>query len=98
MSEPTSESPKVDGQEVKQTPTKAKKQHQPRGEGSKRGRAQGKGIAIELEPIIGTRDFYPEDMRLRNWLFDHFRAVANLFAFQVSSRLLLIIFTHFEHI
>ena len=30
----------------------------------------------------GTRDFYPEDMRLRNWLFDHFRATARAFAFE----------------
>ena len=22
--------------------------------------------------VRGTRDFYPEDMRLRNWLFDNF--------------------------
>ncbi len=30
----------------------------------------------------GTRDFYPEDMRLRNWLFGQFRAVAHAFAFE----------------
>jgi len=30
----------------------------------------------------GTRDFYPEDMRLRNWLFDHFRATARAFALE----------------
>ncbi|SVB14324.1 uncharacterized protein METZ01_LOCUS167178, partial [marine metagenome] len=22
--------------------------------------------------VKGTRDFYPEEMRLRNWLFDNF--------------------------
>ena len=30
----------------------------------------------------GTRDFYPEDLRLRSWLFDHFRATAGLFGFE----------------
>jgi histidyl-tRNA synthetase len=35
-----------------------------------------------LQPPRGTRDFYPEDLRLRNWLFDHFRAVARRFGFE----------------
>jgi histidyl-tRNA synthetase len=30
----------------------------------------------------GTRDFYPEDLRLRSWLFDHFRATAAQFGFE----------------
>ncbi len=30
----------------------------------------------------GTRDFYPEDMRARNWLFGQFREVARRFAFE----------------
>lgn len=30
----------------------------------------------------GTRDFYPEDMRLRNWLFGEWAAVAQLFGFE----------------
>ena len=30
----------------------------------------------------GTRDFYPEDLRLRSWLFDHFRATAAVFGFE----------------
>eukprot|EP01125_Pyxidicula_operculata_P012935 TRINITY_DN425_c0_g2_i1.p1 TRINITY_DN425_c0_g2~~TRINITY_DN425_c0_g2_i1.p1 ORF type:complete len:465 (+),score=136.77 TRINITY_DN425_c0_g2_i1:959-2353(+) len=50
----------------------------------KRGRSAKKG-QIEIEPVIGTRDFLPPDMRLQNWLFDHFRAVAKLFAFQEYS-------------
>lgn len=49
---------------------------------SKRGRNAAKGI-IEIEPVMGTRDFYPEDMRLRTWLFDQFREVAKSFCFQV---------------
>jgi len=30
----------------------------------------------------GTRDFYPEEMRLRNWLFDHFYTAARLHGFE----------------
>jgi histidyl-tRNA synthetase len=30
----------------------------------------------------GTRDFYPEQLRVRAWLFDHFREVARRFAFE----------------
>ena len=37
---------------------------------------------IELQPPRGTRDFYPEDLRRRSWLFDHFREVARRFAFE----------------
>jgi len=37
---------------------------------------------MELSPPRGTRDFFPEEMRLRNWLFDHFRETARLFAFE----------------
>ena len=35
-----------------------------------------------LQPPRGTRDFYPEDLRLRNWLFGHFRAVSRSFGFE----------------
>lgn len=28
---------------------------------------------VDTLPVRGTRDFPPEDMRLRNWLFNHFR-------------------------
>jgi len=30
----------------------------------------------------GTRDFYPEEMRVRNWLFDNFKAAAKSFGFE----------------
>jgi histidyl-tRNA synthetase len=30
----------------------------------------------------GTRDFYPEDLRFREWLFGHFRAVSRSFGFE----------------
>ena len=35
-----------------------------------------------LQPPRGTRDFYPEELRLRSWLFDHFRAVAREFGYE----------------
>ena len=39
------------------------------------------GIIME-QGVRGTRDFYPEDMRLRNWLFDNFDDAALLHGFQ----------------
>jgi histidyl-tRNA synthetase len=36
----------------------------------------------ELSAPRGTRDFYPEDLRLRSWLFEHFRDVARRFGFE----------------
>ena len=35
-----------------------------------------------LKAPRGTRDFYPEDHRLREWLFDHFREVSRTFGFE----------------
>jgi histidyl-tRNA synthetase len=35
-----------------------------------------------LQSPRGTRDFYPEDLRVRAWLFDHFREVARRFGFE----------------
>ena len=37
---------------------------------------------MNLSPPRGTRDFFPEDMRLRTWLFDHFRDTARQFGFE----------------
>ena len=37
---------------------------------------------MNLAPVRGTRDFFPEDMRLRSWLFDHWRATAAAFGFE----------------
>jgi len=48
---------------------------------NKRGR-KNKKTFIETEPITGTRDFYPDDMRMQNWLFGQFKEVARLFGFQ----------------
>ncbi len=36
----------------------------------------------DLQSVRGTRDFYPEEMRLRGWLFSHFRAAAQLHGFE----------------
>lgn len=35
-----------------------------------------------LQPPRGTRDFYPEDLRRRDWLFAHFRGVARAFGYE----------------
>jgi histidyl-tRNA synthetase len=35
-----------------------------------------------FQAVRGTRDFYPEEMRTREWLFEHFRAVSRTFAFE----------------
>ena len=37
---------------------------------------------LSLNPPRGTRDFYPEDLRLRTWLFDHFRETSRRFGFE----------------
>jgi histidyl-tRNA synthetase len=39
-------------------------------------------VSRSLQPPRGTRDFYPEDLRIRSWLFEHFRAVARAFGFE----------------
>mmetsp|Transcript_28295 Transcript_28295/g.42787 ORF Transcript_28295/g.42787 Transcript_28295/m.42787 type:complete len:503 (-) Transcript_28295:264-1772(-) len=43
--------------------------------------SQGKREKLDTNPPKGTRDFYPEDMRLRTWLFDQWRQIATKFAF-----------------
>ncbi|KAF4674292.1 Transcription elongation factor [Perkinsus chesapeaki] len=40
----------------------------------------GTGI-ISFDPPSGTRDFFPEDMRVRNWLFSQWRSVSAQFGF-----------------
>ncbi|KAM7464189.1 hypothetical protein LguiA_032310 [Lonicera macranthoides] len=37
---------------------------------------------IDVNPPKGTRDFLPEDMRLRSWLFHNFREVSQLYGFE----------------
>jgi len=40
------------------------------------------GRPAYLDACAGTRDFYPMEMKLRNWLFGHFRQTAILFGFE----------------
>mmetsp|Transcript_72184 Transcript_72184/g.145230 ORF Transcript_72184/g.145230 Transcript_72184/m.145230 type:complete len:191 (-) Transcript_72184:1-573(-) len=44
-------------------------------------KSPSKNEKLELTPPKGTRDFYPEDMRLQRWLFEEWRAVAKRFGF-----------------
>jgi histidyl-tRNA synthetase len=37
---------------------------------------------MKLQSVRGTRDFFPEDLRLRNWLFGHWRDTASSFGFE----------------
>jgi len=48
----------------------------------KKGKDEVKKAAISLDPPSGTRDFFPEDMRLQSYLFGKFREVAGLYGFQ----------------
>ena len=41
----------------------------------------GKKQRLNTNPPKGTRDFYPEDMRQRTWLFDQWRDVAKTYGF-----------------
>ena len=38
-------------------------------------------VVLSTQPYKGTRDFYPEDMKLRNWFFGKIRAALELAAF-----------------
>ena len=50
---------------------------------SKSSKKKKSGDPVEsLRAPRGTRDFYPDDMRRRNWLFDHFRQTAARFGFE----------------
>ena len=37
---------------------------------------------LSTQPYKGTRDFYPEDMRLRKWMFDKWRTVSESFGYE----------------
>jgi len=36
----------------------------------------------DLQPLQGTRDFYPSDFSRRKWLFDKWRTIANQYSYQ----------------
>ncbi len=42
----------------------------------------GQKNAISTRPVKGMRDFFPEDMAIRSWLFDHWRRVARSFGYE----------------
>ena len=44
-------------------------------------KAPKKQSKLDTNPPKGTRDFYPQDMRQRTWLFDQWRQVAKTYAF-----------------
>ena len=37
---------------------------------------------ISTKPVKGVRDYFPEDLRLRHWLFGLWRDVAERFGFE----------------
>ncbi len=39
-------------------------------------------MAEIIQPVKGTRDFYPEEMAYRTWLYDHVRATSERFGYQ----------------
>lgn len=39
-------------------------------------------MSLVCNTFQGTRDFFPPDLRLRNWLFDKWRSVALRFGFE----------------
>jgi len=49
---------------------------------NKANKGDAKKKMIDTQPPRGTRDFMPDDMRLRNWLFNHFRQVSVAFGFE----------------
>lgn len=48
---------------------------------SRIGEAGARGM-VDVNPPRGTRDFFPEDKRLQNWLFGEFAEVSRLFGFE----------------
>ena len=39
-------------------------------------------MSLSTQPYKGTRDFYPNDMRIQNWMFNKMRQVARAFGYQ----------------
>ncbi len=37
---------------------------------------------MKIEPVKGTRDFYPDKMRFRNWLFNKLRQASELYGYE----------------
>jgi len=47
----------------------------------KNGTTNASSSQLETNPVKGTRDFYPEEMKVRTWLFAHWRTVAQQYGF-----------------
>lgn len=45
-------------------------------------RTESKGKPTQIRPLEGTRDFYPDKMRWRNWLFETCRRVSLLYGYE----------------
>ncbi len=43
---------------------------------------QAKPKSLKIQPVQGTRDFYPDKMRWRNWLFETCRKVSQLYGYE----------------
>lgn len=76
----TTKSPEAETREAGSAEKAEKSKKEPKD--PKKGKKDEKTAAISLEPPSGTRDFFPEDMRLQSWLFTKFRETASLFGFQ----------------
>lgn len=58
-----------------------KKEKKEKGDAKKKGKGEDDDVdyvrrrpdLIITEPVKGTRDFAPDEMRVRNWLFGHWR-------------------------
>ena len=44
--------------------------------------AIGANMATKIQTVKGTREFYPEAMALRNYLFEKVRAASQAFGYQ----------------
>lgn len=53
------------------------------------------GEKIDVNPPKGTRDFPPEDMRLRNWLFQNFKEVRTCSSIQFPCNMHVCIYFHY---
>jgi histidyl-tRNA synthetase len=68
--------------QVTQNTTEVKQPQMQPEKKTKRKEQTGRGGMIITDPISGTRDFPPENMRLQRWLFDKFKQTAKLFSFE----------------
>ena len=41
-----------------------------------------KEVKLQTQPYKGARDFYPEDMRVRNYIFDNWRKVCRKYGYE----------------